>query len=126
MKKKKLHPTDSELEILQVLWRMGSATVREVHEVLEDHKDIGYTTTLKMMQIMHEKGLLDRDTSRRTHVYTPNVSQEKTREFFLNKMIDSLYNGSAGRLALGALSHKELSQEDIQQIKEYLKQFEKP
>lgn len=121
---KKNQPTESELEILQVLWSKESATVREIHEVLEASRDIGYTTTLKTMQIMTEKGFLERDTSSRVHIYTPVISQEKTREQFLTKMIDGLYNGSAGRLVLGALGSEKLSTEELQEIRNYLEQFE--
>jgi predicted transcriptional regulator len=122
-KEKKYHPTESELEVLQVLWEKGSSTVREVHEVLERVRDIGYTTTLKTMQIMNEKGLLDRDTSSRTHIYSPAVSMEGTQKQFLTKMIDGLYKGSASRLVIGALGHERLSHKDIREIQEYLKQF---
>lgn len=122
---KKIQPTESELEILQVIWEKGEATVREVHDLLGEQKDVGYTTILKTMQIMHDKGLLDRDTSSRTHVYKPSVSQEKTQEHFLNKMIDGLYNGSAGRLVMGALGHRKLSDNDLKEIRDFLKQFEK-
>jgi BlaI family transcriptional regulator, penicillinase repressor len=122
---KKYQPTESELEILQVLWEKGTATVREVHEVLDKQKDVGYTTTLKTMQIMHEKGLLERDTTNRTHIYAPSVSQETTQEHFLNKMIDGLYKGSAGRLVIGALGQQKISPDELQEIKEFLKQFEK-
>jgi BlaI family transcriptional regulator, penicillinase repressor len=123
---RKYHPTESELEILQVLWEKSQATVRDVHEVLEKGRDIGYTTTLKTMQIMTEKGLLERDTTARTHVYTPLVSMEGTQKQFLNKMIDGLYKGSAGRLVMGALGHEKLSPEEIREIQDYLKQFENP
>jgi BlaI family transcriptional regulator, penicillinase repressor len=123
---KKYHPTESELEILQVLWEKGDATVRDVFEILEKGRDIGYTTTLKTMQIMTEKGMLGRDTTSRTHIYTPLVSREGTQKQFLNKMIDGLYKGSAGRLVIGALGHKRLSPEDIREIQDYLKQFEDP
>lgn len=123
---KKYHPTESELEILQVLWEKGQATVRDVHEVLEKGRDIGYTTTLKTMQIMTEKGLLGRDTSARTHVYSPIASREGTQKQFLNKMIDGLYKGSAGRLVMGALGHEKLSPEEIREIQDYLRQFENP
>ena len=75
---KPLKPTESELEILQVLWDKGAATVRDVHEVLSVYKDSGYTTTLKLMQIMHEKGIVTRDDSNKTHIYKPNVDKEKT------------------------------------------------
>jgi len=121
---KKYHPTESELEILQVLWEKGEATVREVHEVLELTRDIGYTTTLKTMQIMTDKGLLGRDTSTRTHVYTSLVTREKTQKQFLNKMIDGLFKGSASRMVIGALDGESLSSEELRELQDYLKQFE--
>lgn len=117
-------PTESELEILQVLWEKGEATVREVHEVLELTRDIGYTTTLKTMQIMTDKGLLDRDTRTRTHVYIPLVTREKTQKQFLNKMIDGLFKGSASRMVIGALDGESLSSDELREIQDYLKQFE--
>jgi BlaI family transcriptional regulator, penicillinase repressor len=121
---RKYQPTESELEVLQVLWDKCNATVREVHEVLEKQKDIGYTSTLKTMQIMNEKGLLDRDTSNRKHIYTPAISREATQGHFLEKMINGLYKGSAGRLVIGALGHEKLSKDDLKEIQDYLKQFE--
>ena len=87
---KTIKPTESELEILQTLWIKGLATVREVHEDLAKTKDVGYTTTLKLMQIMHEKGLVKRDDSMRTHVYQAAVNKEKTQKHMLSKMIDNL------------------------------------
>lgn len=126
MKKQiKYQPTESELEILQILWEKGPSTVREVHEVMEKVRNIGYTTTLKTMQIMTEKSLLERDTSNRTHIYNPLISQENTQNQFLNKMIDGLFNGSASRMVIGALNQETISAKDLDEIKEYLKQFEK-
>ncbi|MEE4176209.1 MAG: BlaI/MecI/CopY family transcriptional regulator [Bacteroides sp.] len=121
---KKFQPTESELEILQVLWEKGEATVREVYEVLEQTRDIGYTTTLKTMQIMTEKGLLGRNTSSRTHVYIPLITRENTQRQFLNKMIDGLFHGSASRLVIGALDGSKLSTKELREIQDYLKQFE--
>ncbi len=120
----KHRPTESELEILQILWNKESATVRQVHEVLEELRDIGYTTTLKTMQIMTEKGLLSRDKSSRQHVYFPLVSREACQQVFINKMVDGLFNGSAGRLVMGALDNKKLNSKEIREIREYLNQFE--
>src|ERR1043166_4726252 len=88
---KYVKPTESELEILQILWTKGLATVREVHEELAKTKDAGYTTTLKLMQIMHEKGLVKRDDSMRTHIYQAAVNKERTQKHLLSKMIDSFY-----------------------------------
>ncbi|RZK39629.1 MAG: BlaI/MecI/CopY family transcriptional regulator [Pedobacter sp.] len=114
-----IKPTESELEILQVLWAKKHCTVRDVHETL-GKKDSGYTTTLKLMQIMHEKGLVSRDTSAKTHIYTALLSQEKTQQHLVNKMIDNVFNGSAARLVMQALGNQSASKEEIDLIKEYL------
>ncbi len=121
---KKITPTESELEILQILWEKGSATVRQVHEVLEEVKNTGYTTTLKTMQVMTEKGMLKRNTESRIHIYTPVLSLEKTQNTFLEKMMGGLFKGNAKRLVMGALNHKEISQEELRDIKAYLENFE--
>src|SRR5690606_13688999 len=98
-----IKPTESELEILQVLWKHGACTVRQVHEELAKTKAVGYTTTLKLMQIMHEKGLVSRDASSKTHVYRAEADQQQTRQHFMNKLIDNLFAGSASRLVMQAL-----------------------
>jgi len=118
MASKYIKPTESELEILQILWQNGTATVRDVHEELAKSKDAGYTTTLKLMQIMHEKGLVRRDESMRTHVYQPAVNKEKTQKHLLDKMIDSLFGGSSTQLVLQALGSGEqkVSAEELAQI----------
>ena len=113
-------PTESELEILQVLWAKNSATVRDVHEELLKIKDAGYTTTLKLMQIMFEKGLVTRDSSSKTHIYQPAVSRENTQNLFLNKMIDSLFSGSSAQLVMQALGNHKASKEELEEIKKYL------
>ena len=118
-----LKPTEGEMEILQVLWEKGNCTVREVHEAL-DKKDSGYTTTLKLMQIMHEKGLVDRDTSSKTHIYKALVNKEITQQHLVKKMIDNVFNGSAARLVMQALGNKSASKEEIDLIKEYLDKLE--
>jgi BlaI family penicillinase repressor len=115
-----LKPTESELEILQILWEKGRATVREVHEILEKSKDVGYTSTLKLMQIMHEKGLVDRDTSSKTHIYSAKINQEKTQQQLVNKMIDNVFNGSAARLVMQALGNNSASEAELEEIKKYL------
>lgn len=116
---KNIKPTESELEILQILWQKKHCTVREVHEAL-DKKDAGYTTTLKLMQIMHEKGLVERDTTAKTHIYKALLNQEKTQQQLVNKMIDNVFNGSAARLVMQALGNQSASKEEIDLIKEYL------
>ena len=122
---KSTKPTESELEILQVLWYKKNATVRTVHEVLSKTKESGYTTTLKLMQIMFEKGLVTRDDSSKTHIYQPAVSREKTQKQFLNKMIDTLFAGSSANLVLQALGGHNASQAELEKIQELISQLKK-
>jgi len=117
---KAIKPTESELEILQILWSKGLATVREVHEDLASTKDVGYTTTLKLMQIMHEKGLVKRDDSMRTHVYQAAVNKERTQKHLLGKMIDSLFGGSPTQLVIQALGEHKASPEELEKIQALL------
>lgn len=118
-----IKPTESELEILQVLWEKGDATVREVHEVLTAHKDVGYTTTLKLMQIMFEKGLVLRNDSSKTHIYTANVSKEDTQQQLVNKMIRNLFNGSASQLVMQALGNQSASKEELDAIEAMIQEL---
>ena len=113
-------PTEGELEILQVLWERESATVRDVHEELLKVKEAGYTTTLKLMQIMFEKKLVTRDSSNKTHIYKPAVTKEKTQNLFLNKMIDTLFAGSSAQLVMQALGNHKTSKEELDEIRNYL------
>ena len=122
---KTIKPTESELEILQTLWIRGLATVREVHEDLARTKDVGYTTTLKLMQIMHEKGLVKRDDSMRTHVYQAAVNKEKTQKHMLSKMIDSLFGGSSTQLVIQALGENKASPEELEKIQALLDNLKK-
>ncbi|MGA9649575.1 MULTISPECIES: BlaI/MecI/CopY family transcriptional regulator [Pedobacter] len=124
MSNNNIKPTEGEMEILQVLWQKGLCTVREVHEAL-DKKDSGYTTTLKLMQIMHEKGMVERDTNQKTHIYKAIVNQDKTEKHLVNKMIDNVFNGSAARLVMQALGNHSASADEIDEIKKYLEQLEK-
>lgn len=113
-------PTEGELEILHVLWEKQKASVREVHEELLKSKEAGYTTTLKLMQIMFEKGLVSRDSSCKIHTYQPLVSKESTQSLFVNKMIDSLFSGSSAQLVMQALGNHKASKEEIEEIKTFL------
>src|SRR4029078_321226 len=122
---KQIKPTESELEILQVLWDKGNASVREVHEELSKTKEAGYTTTLKLMQIMNEKGLVKRDDSIKTHIYQPAVSKEKTQKHLLGKMIDGLFGGSPTQLVLQALGNHKASEEELNQIQQVLNNLKK-
>lgn len=119
-----IKPTESELEILQILWEKGQCTVREVHEILTVSKEAGYTTTLKLMQIMHEKGLVKRDTSSKTHLYTALASQQKTQQHLVSKLIDNAFNGSAAKLVMQALGNHNSSKDEIDAIKKYLDELE--
>ncbi|HVB03193.1 MAG TPA: BlaI/MecI/CopY family transcriptional regulator [Chitinophagaceae bacterium] len=126
MIKKNIRPTDSELEILQVLWDLGSGTVRDVHGILGKSKSAGYTTTLKLMQIMAEKGLLKRNTDARTHIYLPTVSRDKTLQQLVDKMISKVFQGSASGLVMQALGNHQATPGEIEQIKSYLSKLEFP
>ncbi|MFT3904114.1 MAG: BlaI/MecI/CopY family transcriptional regulator [Niabella sp.] len=117
---KTIKPTEGELEILQVLWDKKEATVRDVHEHLSSTKEVGYTTTLKLMQIMHEKGLVARNDSRRTHVYRPAIKKEVTQQTLVGKMIKNLFGGSSSQLVMQALGSQQISQEEINEIQNLL------
>jgi predicted transcriptional regulator len=117
---KPIKPTESELEILQVLWEKNKATVREVHEILSEHKDSGYTTTLKLMQIMFEKGLVKRDDSNKTHIYQANVSKESTQKQMVGKMVNALFGGSATQLVMQALGNNKHSSSELEEIQKLL------
>jgi BlaI family transcriptional regulator, penicillinase repressor len=125
MSTKVIKPTESELEILQVLWEKDQASVREVHEELLKTKDAGYTTTLKLMQIMYEKGLVARDDSSKTHIYQASVSKEKTQQHLLGKMINSLFGGSSTELVLQALGNHKASPAELEEIQRLLNNLKK-
>ncbi len=125
MSQKKVKPTESELEILQVLWNKQQATVREVHEELAATKEVGYTTTLKLMQIMFEKGLVTRDDSSKTHIYQPAVSREKTQQHLVGKMITNLFSGSPAQLVMQALGNHKASNAELEEIQQLLNSLKK-
>jgi BlaI family transcriptional regulator, penicillinase repressor len=117
-------PTDAELAILQVLWEIGPATVRQVHDALSQQRDLGYTTVLKIMQIMAEKGLVARDQSQRSHVYHANRPREQTQAQLVGDLLDKAFGGSAARLVMSALAHKPASREELEQIQRLLDEIE--
>jgi predicted transcriptional regulator len=119
---KQTKPTDGELEILNVLWEAGPSTVRAVHDRLG--KEAGYTTTLKLMQIMHEKGLLTRDASTKMHIYEAAVNQEQTQGQIVQRMIDTVFNGSAMSMVMQALGNHKASSAEMDLIREYLEKAE--
>lgn len=113
-------PTESELEILSILWELKNATVRDIHERLALTKDTGYTTTLKIMQIMHAKGLLLRDEQNRTHVYRPAVDEQVTRKNLVSDFVATAFGGSAKNLVMQALGQSAPSQEELNEIRAFL------
>lgn len=120
---KSIKPTDAELEILNILWKQGPSSVRDVHELLQ--KDAGYTTTLKLMQIMLEKGLLRRDAGSKIHIYEAAVGQKETQGNLISRMVETAFEGSAMNLVMEALGSYNASSAEMEQIREYLDQAEK-
>ena len=123
--RKSPRPTEAELEILQVLWERRACTVRDVHEVLHRRDGTGYTTALKQLQIMHDKGLVERDESQRAHVYRAVVSKERTQKKFLSDILQRVFDGSPSRLVLQALGDHKASREELQEIRALLNRLDK-
>lgn len=116
-------PTDAELEILQILWQRGQATVRDVHEQLAKTKDSVYTTTLKIMQIMAEKNLVTRNEENRTHIYMAAVKEEDIQKTLLDKFIDTTFRGSAMKLVMQALGNNKTSADELAEIQHLLEKM---
>jgi predicted transcriptional regulator len=117
-------PTDAELEILRVLWANGPSTVRQVNEQLSADRGVGYTTTLKLMQIMAEKGLVSRDESDRTHVYAARATEGQTQRQLVSDLMDRAFGGSAAALVLQALSAQPASAADIEEIGRLIRDYQ--
>ena len=117
-------PTEAELEILQVLWSRGACTVRDVHNVLHLDDGTGYTTALKMLQVMHAKGLVQRDDSQRAHVYSASVSKERTQKRFLVDLVQRVFDGSSSQLVLHALGSQRTSPEELREIRSLLNKLD--
>lgn len=118
-------PTDSELAILRVLWERGSSTVREVHDELNRRTETGYTTVLKMLQIMTEKGLVVRDESQRAHVYSARESEQRTQGRLIGDLIDRAFGGSPAKLVMQALTGRKASAEELSAIRGMLEAMER-
>lgn len=118
-------PTEGELEILHVLWTHDGCTVREVHDVLRPSISTGYTTTLKLLQVMHAKGLVKRDDAQRAHVYRAAVSKERTQKRFLLDMVQRVFGGSSSQLVLHALGSQRASREELDEIRRLLNKLDK-
>ena len=119
-RRRRAGPTDGELEILSVLWRRGPSTVREVHEELTQRRPMGYTTALKLLQIMTEKGLVVRDESRPSHIYRARIGEEETQGQLVRDMLERGFGGSAYKLVMQALTAREASPEELASIRELL------
>jgi BlaI family transcriptional regulator, penicillinase repressor len=119
-----LKPTDSELEILQTLWQTGPATVKLINEKLNEKKETGYTTTLKLLQIMFEKELVERNESERSHVYNALVTEGDIQRSLVDKLLETAFSGSSTKLVMQALGNSQPSKEELDQIRAYLNKIE--
>jgi predicted transcriptional regulator len=119
-----MKPTDSELEILQLLWEYGPLTVRALNERLNQQRKVGYTTSLKMMQIMTEKGLLTRNTSQRSHVYSPAIGPENVQSNIVDHIVKTVFMGDRSKLVLQALGSRSVSKEEISELKAIISKME--
>ena len=124
-KRKSPAPTEAELEILNVLWQQGPSTVRQVHDKLKRNRPTGYTSVLKFLQIMTQKGLVLRDESQRTHVYRPRFKEEQTQKQLVRDLMQRGFRGSAEKLVMQALSVKKVSTEELAEIRRLLDELEK-
>ena len=124
-KKSSPKPTEAELEILQILWDSGPTTVRFVNDKLNLKKEVGYTTTLKIMQIMTEKNLLARDEENKSHIYSAVYKKDETQKVLLDKFLESAFGGSASKLVLQALGNRKTSKKEIEEIRKFLDEIER-
>lgn len=117
-------PTEAELEILKVLWRNGPSTVRFVNDILNKKREVGYTTTLKLLQIMYEKGLTLRDSDNKTHVYQAAISEDDTRNRFIDDFVNTLFQGSAMDMVMQTLGNADVSRDDLEDLKAIIRKIE--
>jgi len=122
---KLIQPTDAELEVLHILWENGPSTVRFVNDRLNERKNVGYTTTLKIMQIMHEKGILTRNKKDRTHIYATVLEEDETQSLLVEKLLKIAFDGSASKLVMQTLGNRKTSKEELQKIKDLIEKIEK-
>ena len=116
-------PTDGELEILRIVWRHGPSTVRFVNESLNEVRPVGYTTSLKLMQIMHEKGVLSRHKEGKTHIYHALIEEKDTQQQLVDRLLDTAFQGSALKLVMQALGNRKSKPEELDAIRDYLDQL---
>ena len=119
-----IKPTDAELEILEILWEKGPSSVRDIHNVLKNKRDLFYTTTLKTMQLMVEKGLLTRDTTQRSHIYDVSINKQTVEKTLIEKLANSVFKGSSSRLIMSALGHSKPSKEELDEIKALIEKMD--
>ena len=124
-KKSLLKPTDSELEILQILWQSGPSTVKAVNAKLNEKKETGYTTTLKLLQIMYEKEIVVRNEEERSHVYSAAIGEGDIQKALVDRLLESAFSGSATKLVMQAIGNSQTSKEELEQIRAYLTEIEK-
>ena len=117
-------PTDSELQILNFLWENGPSSVRAVHSTLTEKRELYYTTTLKTMQLMSEKGMLTRDTTQRSHIYHVNIKKNDVEKNLINKLANTIFKGSASQLIMSALGHSKPSKDELEEIKALIKKLD--
>ncbi|MDQ3142426.1 MAG: BlaI/MecI/CopY family transcriptional regulator [Bacteroidota bacterium] len=119
-----LRPTEAELDILQVLWKLGPSSVKTVNEDLSLKRDVGYTTTLKILQIMNEKGLCTREAIGKIHIYYPMIKEEQVKNNFIQEMVDQVFEGSAMELVIQTLGNYKANSKEIKELKELIEQIE--
>ena len=124
MSERNIKPTEAELEILQVLWQNGPCSVREVNDILNTTREVGYTTTLKIMQIMLDKGLVGRNDEKRTHIYHASAKEQDVQNQLLNRFVEATYRGSASRLVMQLIGNHKASQEELGEIKKLIEKLE--
>ena len=119
-----IKPSETELEILQILWSRGDSTVKQVNDAMNETKKVGYTTTLKIMQIMFQKGMLKRDESSRSHVYQAVINASSVEDSMIKKLVNGVFGGSTSEMILSALGSQKASKEELTKIKEFIKNIE--
>lgn len=118
-------PTDAEIEILQILWEKGASSVRDINDILNERREVGYTTTLKLMQIMNEKGIVKRDTAARTHIYKAVAKENDTKNNLISDFVNIAFHGSAMNLVMQALGNTSSSQNELDELKTLISKLEK-
>jgi len=124
MKKDQIKPTESELEILQIIWQIGPATVRQINDILSAKREVGYTTTLKLLQIMDQKGIVFTDKSMRTHIYTAVLKEEETQKNLIDQLLSQAFGGSASKLVMQALGNSKPKQSELDELKSFIQKWE--